>query len=144
MRCVLLAAFDDDEALFTAVMAGAQGYLLKQVGGTDLLDGIRAVAAGQTLLDRPVTERLLGRLRRSGQGDDGGPALDAGEQQLVELVTRGRTDAQIAAEAGTSETEVAAQVAAVLRQARSDGGPGRPAAPARAGSTPGPVLRAPS
>lgn len=103
--CVLLTAFDDDEALFTAVMAGAAGYLVKQVGGSTFLDGIRAIAAGRQLLDTVVTGRLLDRLRHA--------ALDDYEQQLLELVSQGRTDAQIAEQLGRGEDEVRSDVIAL-------------------------------
>jgi two-component system, NarL family, response regulator DevR len=60
---LILTSYDDDEALFAAVMAGASGYLLKQIGGNSLVEGIRQVAAGRSLLDPAVTEKLLNRLR---------------------------------------------------------------------------------
>ena len=105
VRCLLLTSFDDDEALFTAVMAGAAGYLVKQIGGSKLLDGIRAVAEGRSLLDAAVTGRLLNRLR---QGD-----LDESEQQLLTLVSRGSTDVQIADELSRDEAEVRDDVIAL-------------------------------
>src|SRR5499426_1711138 len=63
---LILTSYEDDEALFAAIMAGAAGYVLKQIRGTDLVDGIRRVAAGQSLLDPAVTARVLERLRRGG------------------------------------------------------------------------------
>lgn len=63
IQCLILTSFSDDEALFQAIMAGAPGYLLKQVKGTDLVDAVRRVAAGQSLLDPAVTRRVLERLR---------------------------------------------------------------------------------
>jgi two-component system response regulator DevR len=113
VHCVLLASFDDDEALFTAVMAGAAGYLMKQVGGSSLLDGVRAAAQGRSLLDGAVIARLLDRLRRSGQGEHRGGSLDGHDQQVLELVSRGSTDQQIAAELDGSPAEVRAWVAAL-------------------------------
>ena len=62
-RCLMLTSFADDEALFDAIMAGASGYVLKQIRGNDLVDAIRRVAAGQSLLDPAVTARVLDRLR---------------------------------------------------------------------------------
>ena len=62
-RCLILTSYDDDDALFAAVMAGAAGYLLKEIGGSSLTDAIRAVAAGKSLLDPAVTGRLPERLR---------------------------------------------------------------------------------
>src|SRR5215213_1082681 len=67
IQALILTSYDDDEALFTAIMAGAAGYILKEVSGGDLIDSIRRVAAGQSLLDPAVTQRVLDRLRR---GDD--------------------------------------------------------------------------
>jgi len=63
VQCVILTSYADDEALFDSIMAGAAGYLLKQIKGTDLVDAIRRVASGQSLLDPSVTERVLERLR---------------------------------------------------------------------------------
>ena len=111
VRCVLLTSFDDDEALFTAVMAGAAGYLVKQVGGTRLLDGVRAVAEGRSLIDGAVTERLLDRLRQSGQGDHRGASLDGREHHVLELISQGSTDRQIAEKLDSSPDEVRGWVA---------------------------------
>ena len=69
IRCLILTSYDDDEALFAAVMAGASGYLLKQIGGNGLVEGIRQVAAGRSLLDPAVTEKLLDRLRNPVEAD---------------------------------------------------------------------------
>ena len=104
-RCILLTSFDDDESLFTAVMAGAAGYLVKQIGGGKLLDGIRTVAAGRSLLDAAVTERLLDRLRHA--------ELDGREQQLLLLVSSGSTDAQIVQQLRRSEAEIRDEVTAL-------------------------------
>ncbi|GAA1435505.1 response regulator transcription factor [Microlunatus lacustris] len=104
--CLLLTASDDDEALFTAVMTGAVGYLVERLGGSSLLDGVRAAAAGRLLLDAAVTDRLLDRLHRSGQGGHRGGRLDDREHHVLELIGQGRTDGQIAAELGRSTTEV--------------------------------------
>src|SRR6187549_3198155 len=63
IKGLILTSYEDDEALFAAIMAGAAGYVLKQIRGTDLVDGIRRVAAGQSLLDPAVTQRVLERIR---------------------------------------------------------------------------------
>lgn len=121
--CLLLTSFDDDEALFTAVMAGAAGYLIKEVGGSRLLDGIRAVAGGRLLLDAGVVGRLLDRLRHAG--------LDAYEEHLLELVSRGSTDAQIAQQLGRGADEVTDDVTALtakLAHRRREPEPGPPGA----------------
>ena len=70
IAALILTSYDDDEALFSAIMAGAAGYVLKQVRGNDLVETVRRVAAGQSMLDPAVTQQVLDRLRR---GPDGGP-----------------------------------------------------------------------
>ena len=64
IKALILTSYDDDEALFSAIMAGAAGYVLKNISGTDLIEAIQRVAAGQSLLDPAVTQRVLDRLRR--------------------------------------------------------------------------------
>ena len=95
-KAIILTSFDDDEALFASIMAGAAGYILKQVTGQDLLAAVRHVAAGGSLLDPKVTERVMQRLR------DGGPeepeelrSLSAQERRILELVAEGLTNKQI-------------------------------------------------
>ena len=86
VRCVILTSYDDEEALFAAVMAGAAGYLLKQIGGSSLVDGIREVAAGRSLLDPVTTEALLARLRNPPSPDlsDGLTARDVDRREQLE------------------------------------------------------------
>lgn len=112
LPCVLLTAAEDDEALVAAVLGGAAGYLPKQVGGSSLLDGVRAVAAGRTLLDTPLVERLLDRLRTSWPG--GVAPLDEREQEVLELVGLGSTDGQIAEKLDLPEVTVRYQVAGLV------------------------------
>ena len=73
MRCLILTSYDDNDAVFAAVMAGAAGYLLKEIRGNSLVDAIRQVAAGKSLMDPAVTERLLTRLRDGEPQDDALP-----------------------------------------------------------------------
>src|SRR5690242_777538 len=70
INALILTSYDDDEALFAAIMAGAAGYVLKQIHGTDLVDAVRRVAAGQSLLDPAVTARVLERIRSGPQQPD--------------------------------------------------------------------------
>src|SRR3982751_2737919 len=70
IKALILTSYDDDEALFAAIMAGASGYVLKQIHGTDLVDAIRRVAAGQSLLDPAVTARVLERIRNGPEQPD--------------------------------------------------------------------------
>jgi DNA-binding NarL/FixJ family response regulator len=94
IACLMLTSFADDEALFSAIMAGAAGYVLKQVRGTDLVDGIRRVARGESLLDPSVTSRVLERLRHPGERDDLA-GLTAQERSILECISEGLTNRQI-------------------------------------------------
>ena len=96
LRCLMLTSFSDDEALLDAIMAGAAGFVLKQVLGNDLLAAIRTVAAGQSLLDGRTTAALMNRLRR--QRDDADPLRDLSDQErtVLELIGDGLTNRQIA------------------------------------------------
>jgi DNA-binding NarL/FixJ family response regulator len=94
IACIMLTSFGDDEAVYASVMAGASGYLLKQIRGTDLVDGIRRVASGQSLLDPSVTARLLERLRTR-DAEDELAALTPQERTILELIGEGLTNRQI-------------------------------------------------
>ncbi len=95
IKCVILTSYDDDEALFAAVMAGASGYILKEVRGISLLESIRQVAAGNSLLDPKMTERLLTRLRDGEPRDERFDLLSPREQEILALITDGLTNRQI-------------------------------------------------
>ncbi len=95
IRCVILTSFDDDEALFSAIMAGASGYLLKEVGGSSLVAGIRQVAEGRSLIDPAVTQKLLDRLRNPVREVSKVDALTPREREILDLVTDGYTNRQI-------------------------------------------------
>lgn len=96
IQCLILTSFADDEALFDAIMAGAAGYLLKQIKGTDLVDAIRRVASGQSLLDPEVTARVLERLRRGPEEDERLARLTEQERKILDLIAEGLTNRQIA------------------------------------------------
>jgi DNA-binding NarL/FixJ family response regulator len=96
IQCLILTSFADDEALFDAIMAGAAGYLLKQVRGTDLVDAIRRVASGQSLLDPEVTARVLERLRKGPEEDERLARLTEQERKILDLIAEGLTNRQIA------------------------------------------------
>jgi two-component system, NarL family, response regulator DevR len=96
IQCLILTSFADDEALFDAIMAGAAGYLLKQIKGTDLVDGIRRVAEGQSLLDPQVTARVLERIRRGPEEDERLARLSDQERKILNLIADGLTNRQIA------------------------------------------------
>jgi DNA-binding NarL/FixJ family response regulator len=92
--CIMLTSFADDEAVYASIMAGASGYVLKQVRGTDLVDAIRRVGRGESLLDPAVTARVLERIRK---GPDEGElaSLTDQERRILELIAEGLTNRQI-------------------------------------------------
>ncbi|MFH9707039.1 response regulator [Streptomyces luteogriseus] len=100
LACLMLTSFDDEEALLDSIMAGASGYVLKQIQGTDLVSAVRTVAAGQSLLDPSATARLMARLRQ-GQGQEPEPEPDAlpglteREREILALIGEGLTNRQI-------------------------------------------------
>jgi two-component system, NarL family, response regulator DevR len=94
ISCIMLTSFADDEAVYAAIMAGASGYVLKQVRGSDLIDGIRSVARGDSLLDPTVTTRLLERIRHQGDADELA-ALSDQERKILDLIAEGLTNRQI-------------------------------------------------
>jgi two-component system response regulator DevR len=94
--CLMLTSYADDEALFAAIMAGAAGYLLKRVGSTDLVDAVRRTGAGESLLDPSLTQRVLERLRAGPDEDYRLASLTPQERRILELITEGRTNRQIA------------------------------------------------
>ncbi|MEZ5232077.1 MAG: response regulator transcription factor [Acidimicrobiales bacterium] len=94
--CLMLTSFSDDEALFDSIMAGASGYLLKQVRGIDLVDAVRKVAAGQSLIDPQVTAKVLDRIRHQDSADDTTQRLTDQERRILELIGEGMTNRQIA------------------------------------------------
>jgi DNA-binding NarL/FixJ family response regulator len=96
VHCLILTSYADDEALFDAIMAGASGYLLKQIKGTDLVDAIRRVGSGQSLLDPEVTARVLERLRKGQEEDERLTRLTDQERKILDLIAEGLTNRQIA------------------------------------------------
>src|SRR5918994_1978349 len=98
-QVLMLTSFADDEALYASIMAGAAGYVLKQIRGGDLVRGIRALGAGQSLLDPAVTRSVLERLRRGKHLQDEKLALlSAQEEKVLALVAEGKTNGQIGGE----------------------------------------------
>ena len=95
IRCLMLTSFADDEALFAAIMAGASGYVLKQVRGNDLVDSIRRVARGESLLDPSLTGRVLERLRAEPERDELAQLTEQ-ERRILDLIADGYTNRQIA------------------------------------------------
>ena len=111
---IILTSYDDDDALFAAIMAGAAGYVLKQVRGHDLVEAIRRVATGHSLLDPVVTQRVLTRIREGDPQTDPLDELTAQENRLLELIAEGMTNRQIAAEMFLAEKTVKNYVSQLL------------------------------
>ena len=118
IAALILTSFDDDEALFSAIMAGAAGYVLKQVRGNDLIQTIRRVAAGQSTLDPAVTQQVLDRLRNGPAEDPALAALTPQERRILELIGEGMTNRQIADAMFLAEKTVKNYVSGPAGQAR--------------------------
>ncbi|MEU6358916.1 response regulator transcription factor [Streptomyces albidoflavus] len=116
VKCLMLTSYADDEALFDAIMAGASGYVLKAIRGADLLDAVRQVAAGHSLLDPAATARVLERLRGNGTpGDDdrlGG--LTEQERRILDLIGEGLTNRAIGERLHLAEKTIKNYVSALL------------------------------
>ena len=114
IAALILTSYDDDEALFSAIMAGAAGYVRKQVRGNDLLETVRRVAGGQSTLDPAVTQQVLDRLRRGPEEDPALAPLTPQERRILELIGEGMTNRQIAGEMYLAEKTVKNYVSAML------------------------------
>ena len=114
VACLMLTSYADDEALLAAIMAGAAGYVLKQVGGSDLVADIHKVGAGGTLLDPKLTERVLDRLRRGPQEDERLASLTPQERRILDRIAEGRTNRQIGEELFLAEKTVKNYVSNLL------------------------------
>jgi two-component system, NarL family, response regulator DevR len=112
--CLILTSFSDDDALFAAIMAGAAGYVLKQIRSNDLVDAVRRVASGQNLLDPGVTARVLERLRRGPDEDEVIARLTPQEHGVLSLLAEGLTNRQIAERMGLAEKTIKNYVTSVL------------------------------
>jgi two-component system, NarL family, response regulator DevR len=115
IRVLILTSFDDDEALFAAIMAGAAGYVLKQIDGTDLVDAVRRVASGQSMLDPQVTQRVLERVRSGSANEpDELRGLTEQERKILELIAEGLTNRQISDRMFLAEKTVKNYVSSIL------------------------------
>ena len=114
VKCLMLTSFSDDEALFDAIMAGASGYVLKEIRGNDLVDAIHQVAAGKSLLDPSLTQKVLERLRRGNAEDERLAALSDQERRILELIGEGMTNRQIGEEMHLAEKTVKNYVSSLL------------------------------
>jgi two-component system, NarL family, response regulator DevR len=114
IRCLMLTSFSDDEALFDAIMAGATGFILKQVKSEEIVQAVRFVANGQSLLDPAVTGRVLERLRKGPEEDERLAKLTPQERNILELIADGLTNRQIAGEIHLAEKTVKNYVSNLL------------------------------
>ena len=114
IACLMLTSFADDEALFASIMAGASGYLLKQVHGSDLVDALRRVGAGESLLDPAITARVLDWLRNPPIPSDPLEDLTPQEKQILALISDGKTNRQIGTEMYLAEKTVKNYVSRLL------------------------------
>ncbi len=115
-RVVMLTSFPDDEAVFSAIVAGASGYLLKQIRARDLVAALEAVGRGESLLDPAVTEKVLARVRQiaAGETNDELAGLTSQERKILMLVAEGKTNKEIASDVFLSDKTVKNYVSSIL------------------------------
>ncbi|MEU1537812.1 response regulator transcription factor [Actinacidiphila glaucinigra] len=118
LACLMLTSFDDDDALLDAIMAGAAGYVLKQIKGSDLVSAVRTVASGQSMLDPATTARLMNSLREQEQPpepqDEALAGLTPREREILELIGEGLTNRQIGERLFLSEKTVKNHISRML------------------------------
>ncbi|GAA4931639.1 response regulator [Streptomyces coeruleoprunus] len=117
LACLMLTSFDDEEALLDAIMAGASGYVLKQISGTDLVTAVRTVASGKSMLDPGATARVMARLRGEGRREEqprGLPELTEREREILALVGEGLTNREIGRRLYLAEKTVKNNVSRLL------------------------------
>ena len=114
IKALILTSYDDDEALFAAIMAGASGYILKQVGGNDFIETVRRVAAGQSMLDPAVTAQVLERVRNGPKADPALEQLTDQELRILDLIGQGMTNRQVAEAMFLAEKTVKNYVSSML------------------------------
>lgn len=113
LRCLMLTSFADDDALFSAILAGASGYLLKEIRGPELVSAVRRVAAGQSLIDPALTATVMDRLRGHRE-DERLAKLSPQERRILDLIAEGKTNRQIGTELYLAEKTVKNYVSNLL------------------------------
>ena len=114
INALILTSYDDDEALFAAIMAGAAGYVLKQIGAGDLVDTVRRVAAGQSLIDPQLMARVLDRVRQGPAEHEELAGLTDQERKILALIAEGMTNRQIGERLFLAEKTVKNYVSSIL------------------------------
>jgi two-component system response regulator DevR len=114
IACLMLTSYADDEALFSAIMAGAAGYVLKEIGGSDLIGDIRRVSQGQSLIDATLSKDIFDRLRKTQKTEARLSSLSAQERRVLDLIAQGRSNRQIAEEIFLAEKTVKNYVSSLL------------------------------
>jgi two-component system, NarL family, response regulator DevR len=114
IKGLILTSYEDDEALFAAIMAGAAGYVLKQIRSTDLIDAVRRVAEGQSLLDPAITQRVLERIRHGVEQPRELAGLSDQERRILELIAEGLTNREIAGQMFLAEKTIKNYVSSLL------------------------------
>ena len=114
VACLMLTSFGDDEALFDAIMAGAAGYVLKQIRGTDLVGAVRTVAAGESMLDPEAASKVMARMREQASRKDPLAGLTTQERKILELIGEGLTNRQIGERMFLAEKTVKNYVSALF------------------------------
>ncbi len=114
LGCLMLTSYADDDALYEAIMAGAAGYLLKQVRGADLVGAVRTVAAGASMLDPKTTARVMERIRSGSKANDPAAGLTDSERKILDLIGEGLTNRQIGERMFLAEKTVKNYVSSLL------------------------------
>jgi len=114
IRCIMLTAYDDDEAIYAAVMAGASGYIIKDIRSGGLIESVRKVAAGHTLMDPSLKRRVVDRMRDEGNEDPRLATLSEREREVLALIADGLTNRQIGARLSLAEKTVKNYVSSML------------------------------
>ncbi|MET3768550.1 DNA-binding NarL/FixJ family response regulator [Marisediminicola sp. UYEF4] len=114
IRCIMLTAYDDDEAIYAAVMAGASGYIIKDIRGGGLIESVRKVAAGHTLMDPSLKRRVVDRMRDEGNEDPRLATLSEREREVLALIADGLTNRQIGERLSLAEKTVKNYVSSML------------------------------
>jgi two-component system, NarL family, response regulator DevR len=115
LKCLMLTSFADDDALFSAVLAGASGYLLKQIRGTGLVSAVRQVAEGQSLIDPALMAGVMDRMRGKPE-DERMAKLSSQERRILDLIAEGKTNRQIGTEMFLAEKTVKNYVSSLLQK----------------------------